>query len=145
MVWRRVLVPTGYTLRELPGVIQAATGWEGIHLFEFHLRAVRYGSFELLTSSPDVAIDRLGLRKSARFIYEYDLNAGWCHEIRIEDRLDADPRKTYPACLDGHGAGPPEDCGGPTGYLERRDDVLCLDASDDLDAIADVVEQVVLE
>jgi len=75
-----------------------------------------------------LAIDRLGLRKGARFIYEYDLNAGWCHEIRIEDRLDPDPLKPYPACLDGHGACPPEDCGGPAGYLERRDDVLCLDA-----------------
>jgi Plasmid pRiA4b ORF-3-like protein len=30
MVWRRVLVPTTFTLRELHGVIQVAMGWEGI-------------------------------------------------------------------------------------------------------------------
>ena len=38
MVWRRVLVPANFTLRELHGVIQIAMGWEGIHLYEFHLR-----------------------------------------------------------------------------------------------------------
>jgi DNA-binding transcriptional LysR family regulator len=30
MIWRRVLVPTTFTLRELHGVIQVAMGWEGI-------------------------------------------------------------------------------------------------------------------
>jgi hypothetical protein len=29
MVWRRVLVPTTFTLRELHGVIQVVMGWEG--------------------------------------------------------------------------------------------------------------------
>ena len=29
MVWRRLLVPDTYTLRELHGVIQVAMGWEG--------------------------------------------------------------------------------------------------------------------
>ena len=29
MVWRRVLVPASFTLRELYGVIQVAMGWEG--------------------------------------------------------------------------------------------------------------------
>jgi hypothetical protein len=32
MVWRRVLVPAAFTLRELHGVIQVAMGWEGFHL-----------------------------------------------------------------------------------------------------------------
>ena len=44
MVWRRVLVPTNFALRELHGVIQVAMGWEGIHLYQFRLRAARYGS-----------------------------------------------------------------------------------------------------
>lgn len=41
MVWRQVLVPAAFTLRELHGVIQVAMGWEGFHLFQFCLRAVR--------------------------------------------------------------------------------------------------------
>jgi hypothetical protein len=39
MVWRRVLVPESCTLRELHGVLQVAMGWEGIHLYQFSLRA----------------------------------------------------------------------------------------------------------
>lgn len=44
VVWRRVLVPTTFTLREFHSVIQVAMGWEGIHLYAFQLRAARYGS-----------------------------------------------------------------------------------------------------
>jgi len=64
MVWRRTLVPAAITLRELRGVIQVAMGWEGIHLFQFRLRAVRYGSWEVSASSPDVTLAALRLRKS---------------------------------------------------------------------------------
>ena len=41
---------SGIFLRELHGVIQVAMGWEGIHLYQFRLRAARYGSFELSAS-----------------------------------------------------------------------------------------------
>jgi hypothetical protein len=34
MVWRNVLVPTNFSLRELRGV-QVAMGWEDIHLHDF--------------------------------------------------------------------------------------------------------------
>jgi hypothetical protein len=145
MVWRRVVVPVGYTLRELHGVLQVAMGWEGIHLFQFCLRATRYGSFELSASLPEVTIDSLQLRKGARFTYEYDLNVCWRHEIRVENWLEQDPQKIYPACVDGHGACPPEDCGGPAVYLERRAAALSLEAFDDLDTIVDILKQVVIE
>jgi hypothetical protein len=51
LVSRHVLVPSSFTLRELHGVIQVAMGWEGIHLYDFHLRAGRYGSWEVAASS----------------------------------------------------------------------------------------------
>jgi hypothetical protein len=115
MVWRRLRVPSRYTLRELHGVIQVAMGWEGIHLYDFQLRAARYGSWELSASSPDVTLATLRLRKGARFVYEYDLNIPWRHEVRIEDRLGLETGKTYPLCTGGSGACPPEDCGGSAG------------------------------
>jgi len=63
MVWRRVLVPASFTLRELHGVIQVIMGWEGIHLYVFRARAVRYGSWELSASSPDVTLADLRFRE----------------------------------------------------------------------------------
>lgn len=82
MIWRRVLVPASFSLRKLHGVIQVAIGWEGIHLYEFQLRAARYGSWELSAASPDVTLAALKFRKGARFVYEYDLNIPWRHPRR---------------------------------------------------------------
>ena len=120
MVWRRLLVPNTCTLRELHGVLQLAMGWEGIHLYQFCLRAARYGSWELSASSPDVTLAALNLRKGARFTYEYDLNIPWRHEVRIENQLGPETGKAYPICLS-------------------------LDALDDLDTMTEIIGQVVLD
>jgi hypothetical protein len=63
MVWRRVLVRSSRSLGELHGVFQVAMGWEGIHLHQFCLRAVRYGSSEVSALSPDVTLTALRFRK----------------------------------------------------------------------------------
>ena len=139
MVWRRVLVPAAFTLRELHGVIQVAMGWEGFHLFQFCLRAIRYGSSELSASSPDVTLAALRLRNGARFFYEYDLNIPWRHEVRLEGRLAPEAGKTYPICAAGDGACPPEDCGGPDAFVAHRDDILSLDSRDDLATVAEII------
>jgi hypothetical protein len=145
MVWRRVLVPINLTLRELHGVIQVAMGWEGLHLYQFRLRASRYGSWELSAAAPDVTLAALRFRTGARFVYEYDLNIPWRHEIRIEDRRKPGVGKAYPACPGGSGACPPEDCGGPADFMRRRDDMLLLEALEDLSAMAEIIGEVALE
>jgi hypothetical protein len=101
LVWRRVQVRASMTLRELHGVIQVAMGWEGIHLFQFTLRARRFGSRELAARTPDVPLSELRLRSGTRFRYEYDLNVFWEHEVRLGSRHQAAPHKSYPICLDG--------------------------------------------
>jgi len=145
MVWRRVLVPSTCTLHELHGVIQVAMGWEGIHLYQFCLRAARYGSWELLAFSPEVTLAALRLRKGARFTYEYDLNIPWRHEVRIENQLGLEAGKTYPVCTGGGGACPPEDCNRPAGFMAGRNGVLSLDAVKDLDTMTEIIGQIVLE
>jgi len=145
MIWRRVLVPGSFTLRELHGVLQVAMGWEGIHLYQFCLRAACYGSWELSAASPDVTLTALRLRKGARFLYEYDLNIPWRHDVRIEDCLEPEAGKAYPVCSRGGGPCPPEDCGGPADFQRRRDNIMSLDALDDLDTMAEIIDQVVLD
>jgi hypothetical protein len=145
MVWRRVLVPSSFTLRELHGVFQVAMGWEGIHLYRFCLRAARYGSSELSASSPDVTLAALQFRKGARFHYEYDLNIPWRHEVRVEARLQPQVGKAYPVCIGGSGACPPEDSGGPAAFMAKRDDLLALDALEDLETMAEIVGHVALD
>ena len=103
MVWRRVLVPTSISLHELHGVIQVAMGWDSIHLFEFGIRAVRYGSFELHSACTNVILTRFGFRQGDKFRYVYDLGACWDHEIRLEGFHDAVQGKSYPVCIGGSG------------------------------------------
>src|SRR3954462_6963848 len=145
MVWRRVLVPNTCTLRELHGAIQVAMGWECIHLYQFCLRTARYGSWELSAASPEVTLAALQLRKGARFAYEYDLNIPWRHEVRIENRMKPEYGKAYPVCIGGNGACPPEDCGGPEAYLAGLSDMVSMAALEDLDTMAEIIGQVVLE
>lgn len=145
MIWRRVQVPEGYTLHQLHGVIQTAMGWEGYHLFEFRIRAVEYTSPYLQGKSPNIPLEQFHLRQNAKFTYIYDMGDYWEHEVRIEQRLSPEEHQHYPACTGGSGACPPEECGGPTNYLRRRDEALGLDALDDLKILADFVQQVVLD
>ncbi|WP_386630118.1 plasmid pRiA4b ORF-3 family protein [Sulfitobacter geojensis] len=142
MVWRRVLVPSSTTLRELHGVLQVAMGWEGIHLFLFDVYAVRYGSFELHAANPDVPLQEFGLQENERFSYTYDMGDHWEHEIRIES-INPPPKKSYPTCIGGSGVCPPEDCGGPHGYHERRDEADGYDAWRDVGVMVDFLEDVV--
>jgi hypothetical protein len=145
MVWRRVQVPDGLTLRQLHGVIQVVMGWEGIHLFQFMLRARQFGSLELAARSPDVALSELRLRVGTRFRYEYDLNDPWEHEVRLEGWHEADPGSSYPICLDGDGSCPPEDCGGVPGFLARREAWTTPEAGYDFAVLAGFINQLALK
>lgn len=144
MVWRRLLVPSSYTLRELHGVIQVAVGWEATHLYRFFIRAVHYGSAELGFETPDVRLATFQFRKNAKFTYDYDMGDLWRHEIRVEDGDQAEAGKCYPLCIGGKGACPPEDCGGPDGYAEQTL-AATVSAYEDLATMAEIVQRIALD
>jgi len=125
------------TLRELHGVFQTAMGWEGIHLFGFEIGAVQYGPFDLHMASANVAVSKFDFSQNARFSYTYDMGDSWVHEVRVEGFATANPKKLYPVCTGGSGACPPEECGGPQGYLERRDEADGYDAWRDMGVMVD--------
>src|SRR4051812_49865415 len=96
MVWRRLLVPAATSLRELHGIIQVAMGWEGIHLFQFRLRAVRYGSPELSAGLPGVDLAGFRPRTRNRFTHEDDLHLPRPHEPPGERQGEPGDGKTRP-------------------------------------------------
>ncbi|MFI6263992.1 plasmid pRiA4b ORF-3 family protein [Micromonospora sp. NPDC051006] len=119
-VWRRVLVPAGYTLDRLHRVIQHAMGWRDCHLHSFEIDGLQYGEPDpdgelALHDELDVRLDAV-LGKGSRFQYTYDFGDWWEHDLVVEDAVTADPEERYPTCLDGERAGPPEDVGGAPGY-----------------------------
>jgi hypothetical protein len=119
-VWRRVLVPAGYTLDRLHRVAQHAMGWRDCHLHSFEIDGVQYGEPDpdgelALHDELDVRLDAV-VGKGSRFSYTYDFGDWWEHDLVVEDALTADPDERYPVCLDGERACPPEGIGGPAGY-----------------------------
>jgi len=55
--------------------------------------------------------------KSKKIIYEYDFGDGWEHEIVLE-KIFNNRNIDNPICLSGKRNCPPEDSGGPYGYMD---------------------------
>ena len=128
-VCRRVAVPETITLGKLHDVIQATMGWCDRHLHEFEIAGERYGipDPEFDWGDPVRAERRVilvtALSGTKTFRYTYDFGDGWEHRIKVEMLLPPDPASITPHCLAGANACPPEDVGGPSGYIDFVDAV----------------------
>ena len=124
-VWRQMVIPAGYTLDRVHGVIQAAMGWQNSHLHMFRIAGREYGPAYLddELETLDEKQFRIGdLVKAGDLAgYEYDFGDGWEHEVAVEAGAAADAATVYPVCIAGEGACPPEDCGGPGGFAELKE------------------------
>jgi Plasmid pRiA4b ORF-3-like protein len=132
VVWRRVLIPAAIRLDRLHDVIQVAMGWQNYHLHAFWVGDVTYGTDpEDELGYRDETKVRLGDVADAgdRIGYQYDFGDDWEHELLIEARTEAEAGRTYPVCLEGGGACPPEDCGGSPGYEQLKE--ILADPSDE--------------
>ncbi|MEV6209224.1 plasmid pRiA4b ORF-3 family protein [Kitasatospora sp. NPDC051914] len=121
-VWRLIQVPAGIRLDRLHQVIQAVMGWQNCHLHAFSADGVQYGrrSSELdFVDETTVVLDVL-VKEGAHLDYDYDFGDSWEHSITVERRMTAEAGHHYPVCVDGAGACPPEDCGGPGGYEDLK-------------------------
>lgn len=125
-IWRRIQIPD-CSLGDLHEYIQRAFGWWSCHLHQFQIDGERYslpasGGFDLGDEYLDETqfllshlIPKSG--EQARWNYEYDFGDGWLHDILFEGLPPKDPKAKYPLCVEGARACPPEDCGGPFGYV----------------------------
>lgn len=124
-IHRTVLVPGTLSLPKLHHVIQAAMGWDEAHLHDFSIGGQRYGEPDPDFPEVDVLDERrhtvgevLG-QATQRFTYTYDFGDSWEHAVKVEKRLPAvEGRNTWPMCIGGQNACPPEDVGGPLGYMD---------------------------
>ncbi|OGI49118.1 MAG: hypothetical protein A2151_06795 [Candidatus Muproteobacteria bacterium RBG_16_65_34] len=119
--WRRLQIPADIKLGKLHEVLQIAMGWTDSHMHAFRLGMEQYGvpsrEFpDMFKNERTARLDQL-IGKGDKLIYEYDFGDGWEHEMKIEKVLAAEEGKRHPTCLAGKRACPPEDCGGPWGYV----------------------------
>ena len=122
---RRVLVPEHYALADLHLIIQAAMGWTDAHLHEFTAGdGTSYGDpylddLDYADESDTLLRDVLHSPGDA-LRYVYDFGDYWVHRVELA-AIRAAEAAAAPACIDGRGACPPEDCGGVSGYRELRE------------------------
>ncbi len=125
MIWRRLLVRSDSSIADLHYSLQIVFGWSDSHLHRFVIHGKDYGLAYLggisFTDNPaQVRLSDFRFRQNARFRYEYDFGDLWQHEIRLERTVPLNPTKTYPVCVGGARAAPPEDCGGPWAFMTLR-------------------------
>jgi hypothetical protein len=131
-IWRQIQVPENYSFWELHVAIQNAMGWYDCHLHQFEITDPHYHE-PVTIGKPDNEIGESILiewetkiadyfsSKNKNALYIYDFGDHWCHQITLEKVLAAVAGQTYPRCIAGERACPPEDCGGIDGYHDLID------------------------
>ena len=134
-VWRRLEIPGNFTFDDLHNTIQSAFGWWNSHLYQFEKSPFCHGWKVKEPSEYDdemgdvvedaattVVAEFIKKKRLNKFVYVYDFGDSWVHDITVEN-IDQDDELDCPICLAGKGACPPEDCGGPWGYEELKEEM----------------------
>ena len=120
-VWRRLQVPSNFTLRRLHVVLQHVMGWKQSPQHQFRVGSSLFGmpseNSGALKDSRWATLQDLLSQKAKTFTYEYDAGTPWIHQVRIEGLDEGNSTNQRAVCLAGAGACPPEDCGGADAYL----------------------------
>lgn len=122
-IWRRLLVPSSLSLKDLHDLLQIAMGWTDSHLHQFNTNSAVYGQPDIefgmhRINENRVRLDEVLRRVKDTMTYDYDFGDGWEHKIVLEKIIEIPDDGAVPSCIAGARACPPEDCGGVWGYAE---------------------------
>jgi hypothetical protein len=128
-IWRRLEIRAEQTFWHLHCAIQSAMPWDDKHLHEFKFPAgdqqiligiPNYEEFDegTVMASWETSLQDWFVGVPARCEYVYDFGDDWTHRVTLESRRPAESPGRYPRCTGGERKAPPEDSGGPYGYLE---------------------------
>jgi hypothetical protein len=128
-IWRRIQVPHTYTFWDFHVAIQDAMGWDDMHLHGFDVKEPISGH-EIDVGIPGeewdaetktlpgwlVPVALFFTVLNRKGVYTYDYGDDWRHNILLEKIAPIEKGASYPRCVAGKRACPPEDSGGPGGY-----------------------------
>ena len=129
-IWRQIQVPETYSFWDLHVALQDAMGWSDSHPHSFEMMdSSTHERIEMGIPDEDgsedgrvhaewkkMVADLFTLENTDAF-YTYDFGDDWRHEVELEGILPREEDTSYPRCIAGERACPPEDCGGMLGYL----------------------------
>lgn len=122
-IWREIQVESNITLKMFAQIIIGVMGWENTHLHMFYIGGRQFslpgagnvGNFE---NESKFCLHDFPLKELMKLVFIYDFGDEWEHIVTLEDTLMPQIGIKYPRCLKGARNCPPEDCGGPVGYIE---------------------------
>jgi len=96
-------------------------GWYDCHLHLFLIDGDEYGvpspdDFTEFIDERRYTIQMMAPVEKKKFRYDYDFGDSWEHDILVEKITPLESGVTYPVCIKGKRACPPEDVGGIWGY-----------------------------
>jgi Plasmid pRiA4b ORF-3-like protein len=114
--WRRLLVGAETSVADLHHILQLVLGWTNSHLHRFVIHGKEYGiAYEggmgFADDAKQIRLADCRFRLRERFLYEYDFADKWQHDLRVEQILEVEARRSYPVCTGCKRAAPPEECG----------------------------------
>jgi hypothetical protein len=137
VVSRVIHVPESYTFYDLHVAIQDAMGWGDYHLWAFRFKQGAHCPYGNEVISPwyekDGAMDRGKeyatevplmshfAKEGDAAYYTYDYGDDWNHRITLTKIVPREKGVTYPRCISGKMACPPEDCGSIPGYCRCKE------------------------
>lgn len=139
LCWRLIEVPASYTFLDLHVIIQECMRWMDYHLFDFRFTSNgqkrqldehgdMYDDFSdwmtpeerkrqpVKSFSRDVHLGEI-FPRTRTAVYSYDYGDGWEIDVKVVKTIKHRDHDE-PLILDGNGAAPPEDVGGPAGYAD---------------------------
>ena len=145
-VWRRIQVPWCYTFWDLHCAITDAFGWLNQHHHRFTLvnpktgARAYFGVPEYQGGENWLGTTMLPVWKANISLYLtpdnmeadyiYDFGDDWHHSVVLEEILPNTGGTSYPRCIAGENACPPEDCGGYSGYQRFKKAIANPHATD---------------
>lgn len=126
-IWRRIEVPSAYSFWDLHVAIQDSMGWLDYHLHQFsflpkgkrkpiHIGIPDQDFGQNVLAGWKIPITAFFVEPGSVAGYDYDFGDDWRHQVVLEGILLPEQGATYPRCIGGERACPPEDCGGVPGY-----------------------------
>jgi hypothetical protein len=123
-IWRRLLVLASIRLHKLHELLQLTMGWTNSHLHSFQIgeRAFSMSGADLdeldMLDEKKFTLEAVLGESIRRFSYEYDFGDSWRHQIKVKPVAKPNIDWSYPLCIGGARAAPPDDVGGVYGYAE---------------------------
>jgi hypothetical protein len=135
-IWRRIVIPSHFTLMQLHKTIRLLFGWSNAHPARFVIRDKFFPADSPAAdeSACPQQLSEFQFYPRERFLYDYRFELQtpvWRHEIRVEKMLSGEPIGNFSRCLAGAGSPPPPPVASPqefehmqelftTGYLLHR-------------------------